>query len=211
MKNLILTILFVVPSLAFSGGSDLCEELQPKLKSGDLIFISSNYYLFRKVSEATNTWANHVGIAFERDGEWVVAESKVPLSKVSPFCEFVGRTKDRQVTIRRVQENLSEEDVEALWESAMDKMGILYHLGFKYHSSRQFCSKFVYQVYLEAMNTEVGEIQTFRDVLEENPNGDQTFWKWWFFGMIPWDRETVTPRNQLLDPDLITVHDWELE
>ena len=189
----------------------MCEELQPKMKSGDLVFISSDYYLFRKVSEATNTWANHVGLAFERDGEWVVAESKVPFSTVTPFCEYVGRTIDRKVTIRRVSEDLSEGEVEALWESAMDKMGILYHLGFKLHSSRQFCSKFVYQVYKEALDVEVGEIQTFRDVLEENPNGDQTFWKWWFLGMIPWDRETVTPRNQLLDPDLITVHDWELE
>lgn len=187
----------------------MCELLQPQLKSGDLVFISSDYYLFKKVSEATETWANHVGLAFERDGEWVVAESKVPTSTVTPFCEFVHRTAEKKVAIRRVREDLKGWEVTALWERAMSKMGVLYHLGFKYHSSRQFCSKFVYQVYLEALNEKAGNIQTFRDVLAENPDGNQDFWEWWFLGNIPWDRETVTPKNQLLDPNLSTVYSWE--
>ncbi len=211
MKNTtILSVIALFLSIANPvAHATLCEQIQPMVKSGDLIFISSQFYVFKKVSEATNTWANHVGIAFERNGKWVVAESRVPLSKVTPFCDFVERTFDNQIAVRRVSDSLTEEDIEALWENSQEKMGILYHLGFDYRSHRQFCSKFVYQIYGEALGMEVGKIQTFREVLAENPEGSQEFWNWWFLGNIPWERETVTPRSQLYDPNLETIYTWE--
>jgi len=92
-----------------------------------------------------------------------------------------------------------------LQEAAQKRMKRLYHLGFKYDSKRQFCSKFVYEVFKEALNIEVGQLETFRDLLNKNPNVSKRFWKLWFFGFIPWKRLTVTPASQLESPKLETI------
>ena len=92
------------------------------------------------------------------------------------------------------------------FKRAADKRhGKLYHLGFKYESQRQFCSKFVYQVYKEALGIELGKVQTLEQLLEENPQASVRFWRCWYLGFIPWQRKTITPASQIADPQLTTV------
>jgi hypothetical protein len=43
----------------------------------------------------------------------------------------------------------------------------------------------VYDVYKNALGVEVGNLQTFRQLLAENPNVTLTFWRLWYFGFIP--------------------------
>jgi len=39
------------------------------------------------------------------------------------------------------------------------------------------------------------------------PQADVGFWRAWYFGSIPWQRETVTPASVLHTPGLKTVFD----
>jgi len=80
-----------------------------------------------------------------------------------------------------------------------------YHLGFDFDSKRQFCSKFVYLTFKEALGVELGKIQTLKELLEENPQASVNFWRCWYLGFIPWERKTITPASQLHDPQLNTV------
>jgi hypothetical protein len=84
-------------------------------------------------------------------------------------------------------------------------MGKLYGLGFDYYSKRLYCSKFVYDVYQSALNIEVGKKETFKELIEANPEASKTFWRFWFFGFIPWKRITVTPASQYEDERLETA------
>jgi hypothetical protein len=84
-------------------------------------------------------------------------------------------------------------------------MGRWYHLGFNYDSRRMFCSKFVHEVFREALGVEIGTVQTFGELLECKPDQALGFWKLWFFGRIPWTRRTVTPASQLASPLLQAV------
>ena len=91
--------------------------------------------------------------------------------------------------------------------SADRRAGILYDTGFNLHSRRQFCSRYVREVLIEATGQSVGEVETFSHLLASRPNANVGFWKAWYFGNIPWDRETVTPASLLRSPALKTVFD----
>ena len=91
--------------------------------------------------------------------------------------------------------------------AARRRTGILYDTGFGLHSHRQFCSRYVREVLAEATGVEVGEVQTFTDLLRQQPGASLGFWKLWYFGRIPWDRATVTPASLLRSPALQIVFD----
>ena len=95
--------------------------------------------------------------------------------------------------------------VRALRQACDRELGKYYHQGFRYDSPRQFCSKFVYDAFRTALGVEVGEIETFADILARNPTGSKAFWRLWFFGFIPWRRTTITPASLLRSEALETV------
>jgi hypothetical protein len=50
-------------------------------------------------------------------------------------------------------------------------------------------------VLAEATGVTLGEVETFGALLARNPDASLAFWRFWFFGRIPWDRQTVTPAS----------------
>jgi hypothetical protein len=99
--------------------------------------------------------------------------------------------------VRRLPRVLSEADQIKLRAAADKRMGTFYHTGFALRSNRQFCSKFVHEVLDEACGEKIGEIETFATLLARNPQASLNFWRVWYFGRIPWQRETITPDSLL--------------
>jgi len=181
-------------------GSDL------PLRAGDLIFTSIPNPLYRRVALATASHASHVGVAFPDPAYgWVVAESTFPFAKYSPLEKFVARSDGGWFTVRRLKGGLGPAQVEVLRRECDARMGTLYHLGFRYASSRQFCSKLAYDAYLAATGMRIGELESFSTLLQRRPQTQQTFWRFWFFGFIPWSRLTVTPASLIESDALETV------
>lgn len=179
---------------------------QMQLRSGDIVFLSIPNVLYRCVAAATESKASHVGIAFEDERKgWLVAESTIPVVKYTPLHKYLAKSDRGWVVVRRLKGGVTEEQVRALREVCDKQLGKLYHQGFRYASRRQFCSKMVYDAYRSALGVEIGEVETFADLLARNPTGSKTFWKLWFFGLIPWTRQTVTPASLLKSEALETV------
>lgn len=192
----------------FTPRARLPEEVAQNVQVGDVIFTREPYYLLRKVADASGSWSNHVGIVVDSSGpEPLVAESKVPKSVLTPLSRFVGRSEAGYVAIRRPLQALDASQQAALREAANARMGRWYDLGFNLHSERQFCSRLVHESLLEATGETVGKVQNFRELLTENPQAPLTFWRIWFLGRIPWERETVTPASQLASLQLTTIYD----
>ena len=63
---------------------------------------------------------------------------------------------------------------------------------------------------LESAGVALGDIETFRELLEHNPDTDLRLWKFWYFGRIPWGRATVTPASLYASPLLSVIFDGEL-
>ena len=184
-------------------------------RSGDIVFLAIPQLLYRCVAAATGSPASHVGIAFEEaGGKWLVAESTIPVVTYTPLDDFLAKTDRGWVAVRRLKGGLGEEQEGALRQACDLELGKYYHQGFRYDSPRQFCSKFVYDAYRSALGIEVGEIETFADLLARNPAGSKTFWRLWFFGFIPWHRKTVTPasllRSEALEPVFSPESRWEV-
>lgn len=178
----------------------------PSPRNGDVIFSRIPNLLYRKVAEATGSPTSHVGILFgDGQGGWLVAESKVPFARYSTLQNFLSRSAGGWHVIRRPRQGLNEEQVAALRAACDARIGTLYHSGFRYESRRTFCSKFVHEVYREALGIKVGRIETFAELLAQQPATALAFWKIWFFGRIPWQRTTVTPASQLVCDSLETV------
>ncbi|MBG6031266.1 YebB family permuted papain-like enzyme [Proteus hauseri] len=178
-----------------------------KLEVGDIVFTCIGTSLFRQISSASLCWSNHVGIIIGHNGEdYLVAESRVPLSTTTTLTRFINRSAGKRYAIRRLSTQLSDKQKNALVAQVPERLNKLYHSGFKYDSSRQFCSKFVFDIYQSALSIRVGEIETFQELLSKNPNAKLQFWKLWFIGQIPWERTTVTPASLWQHPHLSLVY-----
>ncbi|MTW14491.1 YebB family permuted papain-like enzyme [Pseudoduganella eburnea] len=182
--------------------------LASQLRVGDLVFIRVSALPFRKVSETTGSWTNHVGIVVETNGaEPIIAESTFPLSKRGSLARFLGRSEGGRVAVSRLNPPLNAAQQQTLKQAAQKRLGIFYDTGFDLHSSREFCSRFVHEVVQEATGIEVGQVETFSSLLARNPDTELGFWRLWYFGSIPWKRETVTPASVLNSPQMHPVFD----
>ena len=54
---------------------------------------------------------------------------------------------------------------------------------------------------------DVGMRGGFRELLAARPDVDLRFWRAWYFGSIPWKRQTVTPASLLASPELDIIFD----
>lgn len=183
-------------------------ELEKKLEVGDVVFIRVPIPPFTEVADTTSSWTNHVGIVIDTSGkEPTIAESRFPLSGNTTFSKFINRSDKGRVAVTRLQSPLTTAQQQKLRKAAESRNGIFYDTGFNLHSNKQFCSRYVREVMQDATNINIGEVETFSELLKNNPNANQKFWKSWFFGSIPWSRETVTPASELLDKKMYTVFD----
>ncbi len=188
------------------------DELAKKLEVGDVVFIRIPIQPFTKVSDATASWTNHVGIVSDISGkEPVIAESRVPLSGETKWSKFVQRSDKGRVAVTRLDKPLDAQQRRRLRQAVAARRGIMYDTGFDLHSKRQFCSRYVREVLDEAVGVKLGEVENFAVLLKRNPQADQAFWKVWYFGNIPWQRETVTPASLLKDGRMRVVFDGQVQ
>ncbi|MDD5056750.1 MAG: YebB family permuted papain-like enzyme [Sideroxydans sp.] len=187
-------------------------ELGQQLEVGDVVFIRIPTAPFTKVADTTSSWTNHVGIVSDVSGaEPTIAESRVPLSGETTFSKFVKRSDAGRVAVSRLPVALDAQQQAKLKRAVAERNGVLYDTGFDLHSHRQFCSRYVREILFDAAGVELGEIENFSTLLKRNPQADQQFWRWWYFGNIPWQRETVTPASLLKDGKMRVVFDGRVQ
>lgn len=186
--------------------SKYCSKIKKHLKEGDIIFIDIKYYAFQKVARLTGGWTNHVGFVLYDEGEqdWVVRESKVPFVIESSFCNFIARSKNERVAIKRLKNELTRDDIQKIRESSTEKFWSIYNFSFNLEGYGTYCSKFIYEVYKESLGIEVGKVETGKDLFDrfkKTPyfSEDIWFWKLWFLGHLPLDSKVVTPQSQIDD------------
>lgn len=222
IKLLLSVMVFSFASVGFSdasseihgkkGNGPVCLKAQNYIAEGDVVFTSNHNYLFRRVERDTKTWSSHVGVAFKSDaGQWVIYESTWPKSKITPLCEFMQRSYQDRVEIKRLSTGIVDSQVRVMKMAATRQLGLPYDQGFDYSDDKKsFCSKFVYNVY-KSVSIEMGSLHTFQEVLDENPDMDLGFWKTWFFGRIPYQRVTISPAQQIRDTKYVSVFSFGIE
>ncbi|MGE0631386.1 MAG: YiiX/YebB-like N1pC/P60 family cysteine hydrolase [Pseudobdellovibrionaceae bacterium] len=201
MKSVFLFFLSLLFPFFLYANSD-CEMVRSSVQEGDLIFIAIENELFQKVARSTLSWTSHVGVVVKKGDEWSVAESTLPVSRIVPLCRYIDKAYNNLWSVNRLADvNFTREQLDRLNKEVNTRLNVPYHLGFDFDSkTRQYCSKFVYEIYLNAFQTEAGKIEKIRDLVEKNPDPELiSFWKKWFLGNIPMERRIVTPASQWED------------
>jgi hypothetical protein len=184
------------------------RSLTATLSTGDVIFIRVGARLFREVATATESWTNHVGIVIrDTDGRVAIAESTFPLSRITTPERFFARSEGGRVAIARLRRTLTGAEQARLTNAALSRQKIWYDTGFDLHSRRQFCSRFVHEVLAESTGLVVGEVQCFEQLLARQPKAALGFWRLWYLGKIPWQRQTITPASVFASPHLELLFD----
>ena len=184
------------------------RSLAASLKVGDVVFIRATARPFREVAIATGSWTNHVGIVIDTEGaEPLIGESTFPFSRTTTLSRFAARSDGGRVAVGRLKVPLSPEQQREVFAAATRRAGVFYDTGFNLRSRRQFCSRYVREVLAESSAIQVGEVETFEALLARRPGTDLRFWRVWYFGRIPWQRETVTPASLLRSDALRLVFD----
>lgn len=184
------------------------KTLGNQLEVGDVVFIRIPYRPFTHVADTTQSWTNHVGIVVDISGrEPVIAESRFPLSGRATWSRFVARSESGRVAVSRLEKPLDAAQRAGLRRAVDKRSGVLYDTGFNLNSRRQFCSRFVREVLADSAGVQLGQVERFSTLLTRNPQANQEFWRMWYFGYIPWERETVTPASLLNDARLNIIFD----
>lgn len=222
MQSILFFVSFFVSSISFGLDSmplsiqvknqeQACAAAKENVRPGDLIFIQIDNLIYRKlVAEVTDSWASHVGIVFQDPKGWIVSESTFPWAKETELCKYLKRTKGTRFEIRRLK-GLTARDIQDLRVQANQRLGQSYDTGFNFDEvGTSFCSKFTYEVFQQALGVDVGSIETLAQIrdrkLAKDPEYDYTFVYVWFMRLrIPWERRTVTPESQRIDPKLVTI------
>jgi hypothetical protein len=173
---------------------------------GDIVFTRIGGPIFTRVADTTQSWTSHVGIIVDyENGDWIVAESRIPFVSKTTLRKFLDRSVDQKFSIRRLRTEPTKEQKRSMLRFADSEMGKLYSLGFNLESRQTFCSKFVHDVVYESTRQPIGEIETFDHLLHRNPDAPLFFWRAWFLGFIPWHRTTITPASEMNSPLLRVV------
>ena len=193
-------------SIKHSGAS--VKSISQQLNVGDVVFIHVTPLPFEKVSSTTLCWVNHVGVVVSfKEGAPIIAESTFPFSRTTSLSRFIARSEKGRFAFARLNKPLMEEQKQAVWSASKKRLGILYDTGFNLNSKHQFCSRFVREVLNEATGESIGKVENFKTLLASNPDTDLTFWRVWYFGNIPWERQTVSPASIYNSTNLNKVFD----
>ncbi|EGE2617038.1 hypothetical protein DL517_16420, partial [Shigella flexneri] len=90
---------------------------------GDIVFTCIGAALFGQISAASNCWSNHVGIIIGHNGEdFLVAESRVPLSTITTLSRFIKRSSNQRYAIKRLDAGLTEQQKQRIVEQVPSRL-----------------------------------------------------------------------------------------
>jgi hypothetical protein len=101
---------------------------------------------------------------------------------------------------------LTSDAIARLKEAGARYAGRPYDLQFRWSDERMYCSELVWKMYKEALDLEIGEIETFRDFSLSDPTVARKLEER-FGARIPLDEKVVSPASMFESERLVTVYD----
>lgn len=94
---------YYVYSYLFQWNDNVNINYPAEYEIGYIVFTCIGAALFGQISAASNCWSNHVGIIIGHNGEdFLVAESRVPLSTITTLSRFIKRSSNQRYAIKRL-------------------------------------------------------------------------------------------------------------
>ena len=177
-------------------------------KNGDIIFQTSKSNQSKAIQLATKSKYSHLGIIYEKDGQFFVYEAVQPV-KLTPLIEWINRGENGHYVIKRL-ENADQ----VLTNSTLTKMkqigeqfnGKPYDIYFGWSDDKIYCSELVWKMYKQATNIEIGKLEQLSDFDLSNEIVKAKM-KERYGSNIPMDEKVISPAAMFNSDKLITIEE----
>jgi len=201
MKKIVAVILTFVLVVGCSGEVKTTEAKinqteQATIKSGDIIFQSTNSRQCEAIKLATHSNYSHVGIVFEIDGELMVYEAVQPV-KVTALDSWVNRGEGGHYAVKRLKvadQLLVEPVLNDMVQIATRYLGKNYDIYFEWSDEKIYCSELVWKIYKEALGIEIGELRKLKD-FDLSSDIVKTIMTERYGDAVPLDEEVISPED----------------
>ena len=158
MKSLI----YILSIILFGSCNSISETIE--FQNGDIIFQESKSSQSKAIQLATNSRYSHVGIIYKKNNSYYVYEAIQPVS-ITPIQQWINRGKDKHYVVKRLKDTslLTVGNLKKMQYIGHQYKGKDYDLYFGWSNERIYCSELVYKIYRDALNIELGELQTLSD------------------------------------------------
>ncbi len=173
MKKLITIIaflIFLITAVSFKfQGNPITKIKNAKFlvefKEGDIVFQTTQSAQCKAVQLATHSPYSHCGIVFKEDNNFFVYEAVQPV-KITPIDEWIKHGKENKIVVKRLKNAdsiLTKSVVEKMKVYAKQFMGKNYDIYFEWSNDRIYCSEYVWKIYKNGANVEVGILKKLKD------------------------------------------------
>lgn len=148
---------FVFLSLVFN----VVHAMGQDLKTGDIIFHTSQSAQSIAVQKATQSPYSHMGMVVFRKGQPWVLEAIQPV-KYTPLDAWINRGVNQHYVVKRYEKPLSIQQQLRLVNSAEKYLGKDYDLYFAWDDEAIYCSEIVWKAYEEALGVQLAPLQKLK-------------------------------------------------
>jgi len=135
-----------------------------QLKDGDIIFQNKKSKHDDFLAVVSKSRYNNVGVLFSKDGKWYVLEAVQPV-QYTPLHSWVKEGEEHKFTVKRLKDEtvMTPEALEKMRQIASDFLGRPFNSLFEWSDKGLYPSQMVWKLYKEALNIELGPLQTLSD------------------------------------------------
>jgi len=170
------------------------ESTKTDLRFGDIVFQSSKSGQSYAIQLATKSKYSHVGMLFQKDGEWMVLEAVQPV-KLTPLSVWKSYGDGGVIEVKRIKnaEKLITDDVaDRMKTIGNDYLGKNYDIYFDWSDEEIYCSELVWKIYNQALGVEIGELRPLRDFDLSDPIVKQIMNRR-YGSEVPLDSKMISP------------------
>ena len=179
----------------------------PKLKTGDILFITSASGQGKALQLATKSKYTHVGVVFVEKGTIYVYHAVEPVMK-STLSEFLEYSADGKYVAKRMKDKsfLKDAPSEQMRQMATKLLGKHYDIYFNWKDDEWYCSEFVWKLYERNYKCEIGKLRPLKD-FDLSSKEVQAIMKKRYGNKIPYQEKMISPQDMFDSPLLEEVQE----
>lgn len=192
-------------ALSSCAGNRKAKEAGYEPAEGDILFQSlpnpAGMDLVDAIEGSTGSPYSHCGVVFREGTSWKVIEAIGPV-KITPLQEYVSRGRGGKLWAYRLKES-ERKHVPAALAAMRKDLGKPYDPRYRFDDEAIYCSELIWRGWKAATGHGLGQVVTlgsldwrpYRPVIEAIEGR----------GVLPLDREMITPRDLAKAPELEKV------
>lgn len=176
------------------------------IRSGDIIFHTSQTSQSKAIRKATGSQYTHCGIIYEENGQFLVFEAIQPV-QLTPINDWINRGKNGHYVVKRLKtadKVLNQSTLLKMKEIGENFLGRDYDCAFSWSDDKLYCSELVWKLYYMATGLEVGQLERLGDFDISSDHVQQKMTER-YGDQVPLDEVVISPASIFESELLFTV------